>query len=177
MVIIWAAAWQNQQNGVYARRTLRSTWADAQSDQSLLRALWVAKDPMLPHADSEDSNQTGRINAQADLSLCWTHRSFCWFCHAGAHTMISLFFYPNMPSGRFYFYKLDESISSLRGAWCTVFISIYLFIFFVQTDDPDQTLRFAESSDFFLLFGTGTGTDRIGNKSPQRATIAHLRNS
>ena len=22
--------------------------------------------------------------AQADLSLCWVHRSFCWFCHAQA---------------------------------------------------------------------------------------------
>ena len=23
--------------------------------------------------------------AQADLSLRWAHRSFCWFCHAAAH--------------------------------------------------------------------------------------------
>ena len=25
------------------------------------------------------------VDAQADLSLRWTHRSFCWFCHAAAH--------------------------------------------------------------------------------------------
>ena len=24
-------------------------------------------------------------DAQADLSLCWAHRSFCWFCHEAAH--------------------------------------------------------------------------------------------
>ena len=24
-------------------------------------------------------------DAQADMSLCWVHWSFCWFCHAAAH--------------------------------------------------------------------------------------------
>ena len=24
-------------------------------------------------------------DAQADLSLCWAHRPFCWFCHEAAH--------------------------------------------------------------------------------------------
>ena len=23
-------------------------------------------------------------HAQPDLSLCWAHRSFCWFCYAAA---------------------------------------------------------------------------------------------
>ena len=32
---IWAASWQNQQNGICAQRRLRSAWASAQSDQSL----------------------------------------------------------------------------------------------------------------------------------------------
>ena len=40
---------------------LRSAWASAQSDQSLLCAQWVAEDPMFLHADSEDSDQTGRM--------------------------------------------------------------------------------------------------------------------
>ena len=35
--------------------------ASTQSDQSSLCALWVAKDPMLLHADIEDSDQTGRM--------------------------------------------------------------------------------------------------------------------
>ena len=30
---IWAASWQNQQNGICAQRSLRSAWASAQSDQ------------------------------------------------------------------------------------------------------------------------------------------------
>ena len=35
---IWAASWQNQQNGLCAQRRLRSAWAFARSDQSLRRA-------------------------------------------------------------------------------------------------------------------------------------------
>ena len=34
----WAAAWQNQQNGMWAQRRLRSVWVSTQSDQSLLSA-------------------------------------------------------------------------------------------------------------------------------------------
>ena len=44
-----------------AQRRLRSAWASAQSDQSSLCALWVAKDPRVLHADSEDSDPTGRM--------------------------------------------------------------------------------------------------------------------
>ena len=29
-------------------------------------------------------------DAQADLSLHWTHRSICWFCHAAAHIFVSV---------------------------------------------------------------------------------------
>ena len=60
--IIWAASWQNQQNGMCAQRRLRSAWTSAQSDQSLhcphkeslgsLATQWV---------HSEDSDQTGRM--------------------------------------------------------------------------------------------------------------------
>ena len=54
---------------------------------SLIRAYvgaqWVAKDPSFLHADSEGSDQTG-IDAQADQSLRWVYRSFCWFCHEAA---------------------------------------------------------------------------------------------
>ena len=37
--VIWAASWQNQQNGMCTKRRLRSAWASAQSDQSLHYAL------------------------------------------------------------------------------------------------------------------------------------------
>ena len=42
---------------------------------------------MFPDVGSEDSDQTGqsdRVDAQADLYLRWAHRSFCWFCNAAA---------------------------------------------------------------------------------------------
>ena len=42
-----------------AQRRLRSAWAFAQSDQSLLCAQCVAKDPSFLHGDSDDSDQTG----------------------------------------------------------------------------------------------------------------------
>ena len=54
----WAASWWNQQNDC-APSEDRSARASAQSDQSLLCAQWVAKDPSFLHADSEDSDQTG----------------------------------------------------------------------------------------------------------------------
>ena len=75
---IWASTGQNLQNGMCAQRSLRSDWASAQSDQSLLFAQWVAKDPCFLHADSEDWSD--RADAQADLSLCWAHMPFCRFC-------------------------------------------------------------------------------------------------
>ena len=53
---IWATSWQNQQNGMCAQRWLRSAWSE-----SSLCAQWVAKDPNFLHADSEDSDQTGRM--------------------------------------------------------------------------------------------------------------------
>ena len=46
---------------MYAKRRLRSAWASAKSDQSLLCAQWEAKDPSVLHADSEDSDQTGQM--------------------------------------------------------------------------------------------------------------------
>ena len=37
--MVWASAWQNQQNGMCTQRRLRSVWTSAQSDQSLRWAL------------------------------------------------------------------------------------------------------------------------------------------
>ena len=52
--------------------------------RSVGSAQWVAKDPSVLHADSEDSDQPG---AQADLSLRWAHMPFYWFCHEVAHLL------------------------------------------------------------------------------------------
>ena len=54
---------------------IRPVWSE-----SSLCAKWVAKDPSFLHADSEDSDPTGRM-----LSLRWAHMPFCWFCHEAAH--------------------------------------------------------------------------------------------
>ena len=56
----WAAIWQNQQNDICTQRRLGSAWAFAQSDQSSLCALRIAKDPRFLYADSEDSDKSGR---------------------------------------------------------------------------------------------------------------------
>ena len=45
-----------------AQRRLRSAWASTQSDQSLRFALSVAKDPRVFHADSKDTDQSGRMS-------------------------------------------------------------------------------------------------------------------
>ena len=45
---IWASSWQNQQNELCAQRRLRSAWASAQSDQSLLCPHEESLGPKLP---------------------------------------------------------------------------------------------------------------------------------
>ena len=40
------------------------------------------------HVDSEDWSDW--TDAQADLNLCWAHRSFCWFCRAMAQLLTIL---------------------------------------------------------------------------------------
>ena len=77
-----------------AQRRLRSASASLQSDQSLrfcMKKHWALNyllttqwrlgslDSMLLHADSEDSDQTGRMPGM----------SFCWFCHAAAQVIIT----------------------------------------------------------------------------------------
>ena len=80
----WASAWQNLQNGMCAQR--RSAWASAQSDQSLLCAQRVAKDPSFLHADSEDWSVWA--DAQDDLGLRLGYMPFCRFGHLLAHLTV-----------------------------------------------------------------------------------------
>ena len=74
---ILAAAWQNQQNDLCAQRRLRSAWASAQS----LTTCWAHSEDWLDWAD-----------AQADLSLPWAHRSFCWFWCAASYLLYNIIF-------------------------------------------------------------------------------------
>ena len=66
-----------------------------QSNQSSPCAQWVAKDPWFLHADSEDSDKTGRMPSRSDQtgqmpswseSLLGAH-SFCWFCHVATQIL------------------------------------------------------------------------------------------
>ena len=55
---------------------IRQVWSE-----SSLCAQWVAKDPRFLHADSEDSDQTGRMP-----KLIWVFAGpHCWLCHDVAH--------------------------------------------------------------------------------------------
>ena len=67
-----------QQNDLCAQRRLQSAWASTQSDQRVRCAHQETLGCQLP---------IGRT-AQADLSLCWVHMSFCWFYHELAHLSI-----------------------------------------------------------------------------------------
>ena len=48
--------------------------------ESSFSVLWVAKDPLLLHADTKI--WADLADARADLSLRWVHWSICWFWHA-----------------------------------------------------------------------------------------------
>ena len=89
----WASTWQNQTKWMCAQRRLRSEWASAQSDQSLLCIQWLAKDPSFLQADSQDWSDWA--DTQADLSLRWVHMQFCWFCRTLAQIILSLL-YPKL---------------------------------------------------------------------------------
>ena len=67
---------------------------------SSLHALWVAKDLMFLHADSEDSDQTGLIWVFTGRTI----HSFCWFCRAAAKKIIHL--YNSVPSSHNSTYKI-----------------------------------------------------------------------
>ena len=82
--IIWAIAWQNQQNDLCTQRRLWSSW------ESSLSAWRKAGSSSIHKEHSKDWSDWA--DAQADLSLCWVHMSFCWFCHTQAQMLNSLGF-------------------------------------------------------------------------------------
>ena len=55
--------------------------------ESSLCSQWVARVPILLHADTEHSDW---VDAETDPRLSWAHRSFCWFCHEAAQSEIIL---------------------------------------------------------------------------------------
>ena len=133
-LIKWAASWQNQHDDLCAQRRLRSAWAFAQSESAWRNI----KSSAIQWARCKDSDQTGRIcravrmkkhwvlsyplsalqrlwsdwaDAQADLSLRWAHRSFCWSCHEVAQFVF-------LTSDDV---KSSKSVTSLWGFICMEF--------------------------------------------------------
>ena len=83
--IIWASAWQNQQNGMCSAKTqislgIRPVWSDSSLSAwrklGSLATYWV---------HSEDWSDW--VDAQADLSLRWPHISFVGFVRAGSYLL------------------------------------------------------------------------------------------
>ena len=69
-----------------AQRRLRSAWASAKSVQGLRCA---PNGSLRTQAFFMRTAKTLiRLDAQADLSLRWAHKSFCWFCHEAARIVL-----------------------------------------------------------------------------------------
>ena len=69
---IWVAAWQNQQNDL---SSLIRVFAVCMKKHWALNYLFSAQWRLW----------SDWVDAHADLSLCWAHMSFCWFCCAADH--------------------------------------------------------------------------------------------
>ena len=93
--------WVNAEGRIHA-------WASAQTDRSLLCALWiVAKDIQ---ADSVDSDQTGRM-LQVDLSLRFGHRTVCWICRVLSHYLFFFLLHTLQMNFRRVLEGVDHSLS------------------------------------------------------------------
>ena len=86
--VIWASVQQNQQNDLCVQWRLRSAWVSALSDQSLhcTHEAWVLGYPL----SAQRSLWSDWADAQADPSLRWMHRSFCWFYREVAHLLFMI---------------------------------------------------------------------------------------
>ena len=75
-----------------AQQRLRSAWASAQADQSLV--VRMKKHWTLNYLLSAQWRLwSDWVDDQADLSLRWTHMSFCWFCCVAAQTWLNASIY------------------------------------------------------------------------------------
>ena len=118
MFSMWAATWQNQQNECAPVKTQISLGICPVWSESSLCAQWVAKDPMFLHADSEDSDQTGRSGCPGWSECSLYAHPFCWFCHVAAHV----------------FFQPVDCAGSHHGSYCIVsktlsFLHVFHYMF------------------------------------------------
>ena len=83
-VLKWATSWQNKQNDLCAQQN---------SDQpghppSLIFTVLAVRSMGSKGPCRQRRLWSDWADAQADLSLCWAHMPFCWFCHEAAHFII-----------------------------------------------------------------------------------------
>ena len=86
---VWAATWQNQQN-----ECAQSEDSDQPGHPPSLnrvfavhmKELWVLSYPL----SAQQRLWSDWADAHADLSLCWVHRSCCWFCHMAAPMLVAV---------------------------------------------------------------------------------------
>ena len=126
----WAAAWQNQPNDLCGQQRLGSTWASAQSDQSLL-STWRNIGPLTTcWVHSEHSDQTAWM-PRLILDFAW-HTPFCWFCCGGSNIFFSdsrshlrLFLLYILCSCKYYLFNtfVDLFLS------CMLILDVYLVYF------------------------------------------------
>ena len=129
--------WQNKQTDICAQRRLRSA----------VRFMGSLGSKPFSEADSDVSDQTNvQADVQADMSLRWSHRSFCWFYRAPAQKLLSVC----ELNSQFNIYNLAASWQNqqndmcaqrrLRSAWAST--------------KSDQSLRcvnrWLRAQDFFM---------------------------
>ena len=112
---ICAASWQNQQNDVHPAKTQISLDICPVWQESSLSA-WRKLRSLATHwAHCKDW-----VDAEADLSLHWVHRTFCWFCHEVAQFFHgTIYFRFQQPCSEICFY--DRHLSR---QWKTVCLKL-----------------------------------------------------
>ena len=103
---------------------IRPVWSE-----SSLCAQWVAMDPRFLHADSKESDLTGRRLRL--ICFRWVHMPFCWFCCALAQLVYySLCRDGTLQIARFPVPKLGKPFSPINQSRC-----------FVSSVKPDEMIH------------------------------------
>ena len=107
-------------------KTNKMTWAPSEdSDQpghppGLIRAFTVhSKNSQGPKVSSCGQRRlwSDWVDAQANLSLCLAHRSFCWFCHGQADIFFSIIWAWSCENVSYAIYEQQRCRSACASVW------------------------------------------------------------
>ena len=90
----WATSWQNQHNDFAPSEDSDQLGIHPVWSESSLSAWRNIRSSANYWAHCEDWSDWA--DAQADLSLGWAHRSFCWFCHEALQLFIAFVYSSNV---------------------------------------------------------------------------------